>query len=135
MLREGSLVGIAQSGLGKAGGPDDAALRDVHLPARDSSWVRRVLDTHRPVRGRPVDDGDHRLCVMLGNESPPEAFVAPVESGNRVVAILYADNLPGRALLPDTGALEVVLHEAGLALDRSLLERTLGETGDRAVRL
>jgi hypothetical protein len=134
MLREDSLVGIAQIGLGKAGGPDDAALRDVHLPARDSSWVRRVLDTLAPVRGRPVDDGDHRLCVMLGNDSPAEAFVAPLESANRVVAILYADNLPSRLLLPDTGALEVVLHEAGLALDRTLLERALAEAGDGPLR-
>ncbi len=127
MLRDGHLIGIAQIGLGKAGGPDDAALRDVHLPARESSWVRRVLDTLQPVRGRPADDGDHHLCVMLGNEIPVEAFLAPLESSNRVVALLYGDNLPGRELLPDTGALEVVLHEAGLALDRSLLERALGE--------
>jgi len=133
MLREDSLVGIAQSGLGKAGGPDDTGLRDVHLPARDSSWVRRVLDTLQPVRGRPVDDGDHRLCVMLGNEAPPEAFVAPIESASRVVAVLYADNLPSRLLLPDTGALEVVLNEAGLALERTLLERALAE-GDGAAR-
>jgi hypothetical protein len=51
-----------------------------------------------------------------------------------VVAILYADNLPSRLLLPDTGALEVVLHEAGLALDRTLLERALAEAGDGAAR-
>ncbi len=130
MLRDDHLVGIAQIGLGKAGGPDDTALRDVHLPVRESSWVRRVLDTLQPVRGRPADDGDQRLCVMLGNEIPGEAFLAPLESANRVVALLYGDNLPGRELLPDTGALEVVLHEAGLALDRTLLERTLGETAD-----
>lgn len=130
MLRGESLVGLAQIGLGKAGGPDDAALRDVVLTARESSWVRRALETLRPVRGRPLDDGDHRLCVMLGNEAPAEAFVAPIESANRVVAILYADSLPSRMLLPETGALEVVLHEAGLALDRTLLERTLAEAGD-----
>jgi hypothetical protein len=96
--------------------------------------VRRLLDARQPVRGRPIDDGDHRLCVLLGNEVPKEAWVAPIESASRVVAILYADNLPGRALLPDTGALEVVLHEAGLALERSLLERTLAEAGDASPR-
>jgi hypothetical protein len=127
MVRDDQIVGMAQLGLAKAGGPDDAALRDVVLPARESSWVRRALDTGEPVRGRPIDDGDHRLCVMLGNEIPSEAFIAPLESANRVVALLYADNLPSRDLLPDTGALEVVLHEAGLALDRTLLERALAE--------
>jgi len=127
MVRDEQIVGMAQLGLAKAGGPDDAALRDVALPARESSWVRRALDSGEPVRGRPIDDGDHRLCVMLGNEIPSEAFIAPLESANRVVALLYADNLPSRDLLPDTGALEVVLHEAGLALDRTLLERALAE--------
>ena len=53
--------------------------------------------------------------------------MAPIESGERVVALLYADNLPGDAPLGDTGALEVVLHEAGLALDRAVLERALAE--------
>ena len=130
MVREERIVGIAQIGLAKAGGPDDAALRDVHIGARESSWVRKVLDTREPVRGRPVDDGDHRLCVMLGNEIPSEAFLVPIESANRTVAILYADNLPGRALLADTGALEVVVHEAGLALDRALQERTLAAASD-----
>ena len=42
-----------------------------------------------------------------------------------MVALLYADNLPGGAPLGDTTALEIVLHEAGLALDRASLERAL----------
>jgi hypothetical protein len=53
--------------------------------------------------------------------------VAPLESGDRIVALLYADNLPGGGSLAETQALEVVLHEAGLALDRAALERQLAE--------
>ena len=44
-----------------------------------------------------------------------------------MVAVLYADNLPSGAPIGDTSALEVVLHEAGLALDRAVLERALAE--------
>lgn len=130
MIREDVAVGIAQIGLGKAGGPDDAGLRQVNLGSRDSAWFRAVLDGVQSVRGAPTDEGDRRLCVLLGNELPAEAFVAPIESANHVVAILYADNLPGRAPLPDSGGLEIVLHEAGLALDRSLLERALAEAAN-----
>jgi hypothetical protein len=129
MIRDETAVGIAQIGLAKAGGPDDAGLRQIHLESRESAWFRAALDTRQPARGPASDDGDRRLCVLLGNEVPGEAFVAPLESANRVVAILYADNLPGRAPLPETGALEVVIHEAGLALDRTLLERALAEAG------
>ncbi len=129
MVRDEQVVGMAQIGLTKAGGPDDAALRDLQLGSAEPAWFRNVLETRRPVRSAPSDDGDRRLCAMLGSEIPAEALVAPLESANRVVAILYADNLPGRRPLGDTGALEVVLDQAGLALDRTLLERALVEAG------
>jgi len=64
---------------------------------------------------------DDKPCLSLAD------FVAPIESGERVVALLYADNLPGGERIGDTSALEVVLHEAGLALERAVLERALAE--------
>jgi hypothetical protein len=47
------------------------------------------------------------------------------------VALLYADDLPEGGPLPDTTPLATLLHEAGLALDRALLERALAESGGR----
>ncbi len=104
-------AGIAQSGLDKAGGPDDPGLRDVHVGSREPAWFRAVLDSRQPVRAAPSDEGDQRLSVLLGNEPPPEAWLAPLESRGRVVAILYADNLPSRRPLGETAALEQVLRE------------------------
>jgi hypothetical protein len=97
------------------------------LSHRESAWFRRVIDGRSPVRAAPEDDGDQRLAVLLGNAIPSEAYVAPIESGERVIALLYADNLPGGEPIGDTAALEIVLHEAGLALDRAVLERALAE--------
>jgi hypothetical protein len=54
--------------------------------------------------------------------------VAPIVTGERVVALLYADNLPGREPVADTRSLEVLLDAAGIALDRAVLERTLAES-------
>jgi hypothetical protein len=127
MIRDDTAQGIAQVGLPKAGGPDERDLREVTLPHREPAWFRRVLDSRGPVRAAPSDDGDQRLAVLLGNAIPEEAYVAPIESGEHVVALLYADNLPGGEPIGDTSALEVVLHEAGLALDRAWLERALEE--------
>ena len=59
---------------------------------------------------------------------PKEAYVAPIHSGGRVAALLYADDLPEGRPLGDTSSLTVVLREAGLALDRALEERALAET-------
>jgi hypothetical protein len=127
MIRDDTARGIAQFGLPKAGGPDASGLRSVIMPHREPAWFRRALDSHGPVRAAPSDDGDQRLAVLLGNAIPDEAYVAPIESGEQVVALLYADNLPGDEPIGDTTALEVVLHEAGLALDRAWLERALEE--------
>ena len=127
MLRDDLAVGIAQIGLSSAGGPDDAALQRVRVPAADSAWLRAVCERRAPVRGAPSNDGDRRLAQLLGESPAIEAYVAPIESGERVVAVLYADNLPSGAPIGDTSALEVVLHEAGLALDRAVLERALAE--------
>ncbi len=131
MLRDDVAVGIAQLGLADAGGPDDAALQLVRMPAADSAWLRTVLERRASVRAGPSDDGDRRLATLLGAQAPREAYVAPIESGDRVVAVLYGDNLPGGAPIGDTSALEVVLHEAGLALDRAVLERALAEAETR----
>jgi hypothetical protein len=127
MIRDGTARGIAQVGLPKAGGPDEPGLRGVVLPHREPAWFRRALDSRGPVRAAPSGDGDQRLAVLLGNAIPDEAYVAPIESGEQVIALLYADNLPGDEPIGDTSALEVVLHEAGLALDRAWLERALEE--------
>jgi hypothetical protein len=127
MVRDEQVLGLAQIGLPKAGGPGDAAIGDVALPHRESAWFRRVIDGRSPARAAPEDEGDQRLAVLLGNTIPREAYVAPIESGERVVALVYGDNLPGGDPIGDTAALEIVLHEAGLALDRAVLERALAE--------
>ena len=77
------------------------------------------------------------ISTLLGAAPPKEAYVAPIESGGRVAALLYADNLPDDRPIGDTTALEIVLHEAGLAFDRALLEHALAErptTGDHGRR-
>jgi hypothetical protein len=130
MIRDDTAQGIAQVGLPKAGGPDQRGLREVTLPHREPAWFRRVFDSRTPGRAAPSDDGDQRLAVLLGNAIPEEAYVAPIESGEHVVALLYADNLPGGKPIGDTSALEVVLHEAGLALDRAWMKRALEEASD-----
>lgn len=124
MVREEVAVGMAQLGLEKAGGPDDEALRAIELPAREVASFRSVLETGASIRCAPTDATDRELATQLGSGVPAEIYIAPIESGGRVVALLYADHLPAARAIGDTTILEIVLHEAGLALERALLERT-----------
>jgi hypothetical protein len=127
LVRDDEAVGVAQSGLSDAGGPGDADFQQIAIPAREPRWFRDVLEGGGGRQGAPQGEGDLALARLLGRSAPPSAYVAPIESGHGVVALLYADNLPSGDPIGDTTSLEIVLHEAGLAFERALLERALAE--------
>lgn len=128
MMRDDVAVGMAQRGMQKAGGPDDIALREIQLSREElPALLARALEERHGVRGRIDEPDTANLVDLLGGGVPGEAYAAPIESGGCVAGLLYADNLPLDAPIADTTALEIVLHEAGLALDRALLERALAE--------
>ena len=126
-VRDSEAQAMAQVGLASTGGPDDTALRELCVPVEGPSCFRKMLASRAPLRVAPEAPNDLELTARLGNATPVELYVAPIESGEDVAALLYADNAVTRRPLGDTSALEVILHEAGLALDRAVLERALEE--------
>jgi hypothetical protein len=130
MVRDEIAVGVAQIGLPRGGGPDDAQFRELELPAAEVEWFRHVLESRTSLCSPATGDGDRALALRIGDREPEQAYVAPILSGGRVVAILYADNLPGVEPMGDTSVIEIALHEAGLALERALLQRALAQIGD-----
>jgi hypothetical protein len=128
MVRDDVAVGLAQRGLPPTGGPDDARMRAIELaPDAMPELFEEVLERRAAHRMAIHAPRDRALAMRLGAASPREAYAAPIESGGRVVALVYADNLPDEKPLPDPTAFEIVLHEAGLVLDRAVLERALAE--------
>jgi len=130
MVRDEMALGVAQIGLPRGGGPDDAQFREIEVPAADVEWFKSVLDARNSLCSPVTGDGDRALALRIGDREPAQAYVAPILSGGRVVALLYADNLPGAEPVEDTSVLEIALHEAGLALERMLLKRALAQIGD-----
>jgi hypothetical protein len=130
MVRDEVAIGIAQIGLPRGGGPEDAQLREIELNVSEVEWFRQVLESRSSLCSPAIGDGDRALAQRIGNREPDQAYIAPIVSGGRVVALLYADNLPGTEPIGDTSVIEIALHEAGLALERVLLQRALAQIGD-----
>jgi hypothetical protein len=54
-------------------------------------------------------------------------FLGPLVSEGKVVAILYGDNLTAGGPIGETEGLEIFLDQAGLAMEKALLQRRLRE--------
>lgn len=131
MVRDGEALGMAQQGLARAGGPDDEALRQIRVPVSRTPCLRAAVEQRSPQRLAPRQDADRRLAELLGERLPAELYLAPIESGGEVAALVYADRLPESRPVGDTRLLDRLLREAGLALDRALRERS-PQPADRA---
>jgi len=66
-----------------------------------------------------------RITVIVGPSGAGKTSIVDLVSG--MVRPQKGDVFVHETAIGDTGTLEVVLHEAGLALDRAVLERTLAE--------
>lgn len=102
-------------------------VRKIQVPVEADSVFSKVTHYRSMVRGPLKEtDGNRHLVESLGGKWPGEAgaVVAPLISGDRVAAILYGDNPSGKPLGAVDG-LEIFLQQAGLAMDRALLERRL----------
>ena len=63
----------------------------------------------------------------MGGKIPADAVALPLVSGGRVRVILYGDNLPEPRPAAGTRALELFLAQAGLTLEKVLLEKKIQE--------
>lgn len=99
----------------------------VALQALENGWIRKALQSGEPFAAPPTTPADRELLARLGGVEPAVAYLGPIESGGSTIALLYCDQGSSGLGMPDATGLEVVLHHAGLALDRAALERALWE--------
>jgi CheY-like chemotaxis protein len=125
-VKDDQVVGLGQFGLEISGESADARVRKIAIPLRDESVFRRVAAEMMPLRIRPGNSSwDAYLQKQLGGGRPEEVFLGPILSEGKVVAVLYGDNHPAPEPIGDTESLEIFLSQAGLAMEKALLERRL----------
>jgi hypothetical protein len=100
----------------------------MRIPRDADSVFTRAIQDQLPAR-MPLADGEWNRYIAehLGGSWPTEIFLGPIVSEGKVVAVLYGDNLPDSVAIADTDSLEIFLSQAGLAMEKALLQRRLKE--------
>ena len=127
LVKEKEIAGLGQFGIGQAGGSADGQVRNIRIPKGEDNLFAEALQSMTPYKVAPTKcQWNDYLFEQLGGGRPGEVFVGPLISEGRVVAVLYGDNLPEETPIGDTESLEIFLSQAGLAMEKALLERRMG---------
>jgi hypothetical protein len=126
MVGKNAIVGLGQFGLDMQRA--DEKIRETVLNLEKSDFLKKIVTEQRPFKGRlEKDEVMTYLINALGGSWPSEAAFFPIVAEGKVVAVLYADNVSTDAPMPETEGLEIFISHAGLALEKSLLQRRIQE--------
>ena len=127
LVKRDGVVGLG--GFGDTGDHENMIqkVRRLQIPLGIGSTLDDVLASRASVTRTQDDarDVDRDFHDAIGAH-PPAAFVfIPMVSRSRVIAVLYADNAVTGAAIPDISGMEIFVAQAGLAMEKALLERQL----------
>jgi Domain of unknown function (DUF4388) len=126
VLRGDEAHGAGQVGLG--GDDPDELARRVRLPLGEPSIVAQAVERRESWKGKlPAGAANDGLLDMLGGPRPGEALVVPMILREGAGLVLYGDDVGAPGRLGATDELEWALLEAGLAMERDLLDQRLSD--------
>jgi len=137
VVNRGALFGVSSdgiSGIGQFGvgrGDDqapavDRKIRKIHIPRDAPSVFSSVIETKSTYHGKlERSPWNNYLVDQLGGTVPPEVVVTPIVVNGKVSAAFYGDNLPGGHPITSIHGLELLMIEAGLAIERNMLAEKL----------
>ncbi len=128
VVKGGKAVGLGGFGVEVAGGPDRRGIRGFAIPLDEPSLLESVVRQRSAVQGPLAACAwNQALLDQLGGRIPVDAMALPLVSGGKVRVILYGDNLPDARPASGLRALEIFLSQAGLMLEKVLLEKRIQE--------
>ena len=129
MAKKEEVRGLGQFGIElESGKSADQMVRKVVIPLSESSLFKTVIDTRRTYVG-PLEDNDQNKYFVnaVGGALPDQVLAIPLIVDHKVALIVYGDNLPDRRPIKGADTLEIFMNQAGMALEKALLERKLAE--------
>jgi hypothetical protein len=104
----------------------DKVIRQLRLPMNDPSILVEALE-RRETLVRPLAEttANNHLVEALGGQRPSEALAAPLIVNDQALLVLYGDNLHSDEPIGAVAELDLLMSQAGLAMEKRLLERRI----------
>lgn len=129
MVKKDEVRGLGQFGIELASGKSpDQAVRNIRVPLSEPSIFRNVVESRRTYLG-PLEASEQNSYFMneAGGLKPDAALAIPLIVDGKIALIVYGDNLPDQKPIRGVETLEIFMNQAGMALEKALLERKLAE--------
>lgn len=129
MVKKDEVRGLGQFGIELASGASpDRVVRNIRIPLNTPSLFRNVIESRRTYLG-PIESNDQNNYFVneVGGSRPDMVLALPLIVDKKVALIVYGDNLPELKPIKGVETLEIFMNQAGMALEKALLERKLAE--------
>jgi hypothetical protein len=129
MVKKDEVRGLGQFGIElPSGRSPDQAVRNIRVPLNEPSLFRNVVENRRTYQG-PLDDNGQNAYIVseVGGVRPGEVLAIPLIVDGKIALIVYGDNVPDAKPIKGVETLEIFMNQAGIALEKALLERKLAE--------
>lgn len=110
----------------------DERIRKMLIPAHEPSVFFEVLENIHTYRGplKPCKWNTY-LIRQLGGDEPQEIIAIPIIVDGMIIGIFYGDNVPLHRSIGSIHGLELLMIEAGLAIEKRLLQAKLKQVEDQ----
>ena len=110
----------------------DLSVREIVIPLAEHSVFEEVASTRKPFVG-PIPDGKWTSFLMtrIGRFKSDSLALLPLLAHRETIALLFGDNPDSGRELGRLDALEVFIHQAGVALENAFLQRKLQAAQNR----
>ena len=122
-LSQGNFVGMSHFGFPDGEGPAHGSLK---LPKKAPSILSQAAETRAPKRGR-LERLEWNLYLLshLGGVEPTESAALPLLVNGETILVLYGDNANSNRPIGKLDDFELLLLQAGLAMEKQLLEKRI----------
>jgi hypothetical protein len=128
MVKKDEVRGLGQFGIELKGRSADQVVRNIKIPLSKPSLFLTVIETRRSYVGRlDANECNTYLVTELGGAMPEAVLAIPLLVDDKIALVVYGDNLPERKTIQGIDTLEIFMNQAGMALEKALLEKRLAE--------